>query len=484
MGVRSHSLHLSMTFIKILLGPIIAWIVAYLTSQVLHHPELFPITFSTVWMLIWWISQAVPMPVTALLPLILFPGLDILDLKTTAAAYGHEVVFLFLGGFLLALGLEKYHVHTATAKWILHKTGNQPKRLLLGFSLATALLSMWISNTATTMMMLPMAISVFPFIRGSWAPQFRKRLLLALAYSSSIGGVATLIGTPPNSVLRGMSEQFTGISLGFFSWMAIGIPFAAMLLILMYILLSQKWDAKNIEVDFSEQDIFGQPINLNSNQKRLIGIFVITITGWMFGPWISRWLNLPVSDASVALVGALLLFVVPEHHPNPSHKKKALLEWSDTQKLAWGVILLFGGGFALAKGLESSGMIQILTNGLLSLGISNPFVLMALFSISALFLTELMSNVALVTLMVPVVINAAQTLGLHPLFFAIPVTLASSMAFMFPMATPPNAIVFSNSDSLSVRDMASFGFILNLLALGVLLVICLLVFQIFPDLVS
>ncbi|MDA0931004.1 MAG: SLC13 family permease [Bacteroidetes bacterium] len=473
-----------MTIIKILLGPCIAWIAAFLTAEVLQHPELFSITFSTVWMLIWWVTQAVPMPITALLPLILFPGLNILDLKSTAAAYGHEVVFLFLGGFLLALGLEKYHVHTATAKWILHKTGNQPKRLLLGFSLATAVLSMWISNTATTMMMLPMALSVFPFVRGSWAPQFRKRLLLALAYSSSIGGVATLIGTPPNAVLRGMSEQFAGISLGFFPWMVIGLPLAALLLLVMYLLLSQKWDDKNIEVDFSEQNLFGSPTALNPSQKRLIGIFIISIAGWMFGPWIGRWLNLPISDAGVALIGALLLFIVPADQRGLGHKTQALLEWADTQKLAWGVILLFGGGFALAKGLESSGMIQILTDGLLSLGISNPLVLILLFSVSALFLTELMSNVALVTLMVPVVISAAQTLGLHPLFFALPVTLASSMAFMFPMATPPNAIVFGGSDLLRVRDMVSFGFFLNMLALITLTIICLLVFQAFPGLVS
>jgi sodium-dependent dicarboxylate transporter 2/3/5 len=281
-----------------------------------------------------------------------------------------------------------------------------------------------------------------------------------------------------------MSEQFAGISLGFFPWMVIGLPLAALLLLVMYLLLSQKWDDKNIEVDFSEQNLFGSPTALNPSQKRLIGIFIISIAGWMFGPWIGRWLNLPISDAGVALIGALLLFIVPADQRGLGHKTQALLEWADTQKLAWGVILLFGGGFALAKGLESSGMIQILTDGLLSLGISNPLVLILLFSVSALFLTELMSNVALVTLMVPVVISAAQTLGLHPLFFALPVTLASSMAFMFPMATPPNAIVFGGSDLLRVRDMVSFGFFLNMLALITLTIICLLVFQAFPGLVS
>lgn len=470
-----------MSTLKILLGPTLGWLFAFLVSQALGKPELFPIVLSAVWMLVWWITQALPMPVTALLPLILFPSFGVLDLKTTAAAYGHEVVFLFLGGFLLALALEKHQLHTATAHWILSRTGRQPKRLLLGFSLATAFLSMWISNTATTMMMLPMALSVFPHVRGNWAPQFRKRLLLALAYSSSIGGIATLIGTPPNAVLRGLSDQNAGLQLGFFPWMAMGLPLAALLLLAMLALLRFRWNSEQLDIELPSSHFFGSQSALSPTQVRVIGIFALSIGGWMLGPWIGTWLSIPISDSTVAILGALLLFIVPaQEHGKPS---PPILEWKDTHKLAWGVILLFGGGFALAKGLETSGLIQLLSDMLLSLGIGNPWILMALFTLSALFLTEFISNVALVTLLVPIVIAAAQGLGLHPLFFAIPVTLASSMAFMFPMATPPNAIVFSGSE-LTIKDMAYAGFWLNLLACGIIILTCGLIFHFSPGFFS
>lgn len=470
-----------MSTLKILLGPTLGWLLAFLMSQALGKPDLFPIVLSAVWMLVWWITQAVPMPVTALLPLILFPSFGVLDLKTTAAAYGHEVVFLFLGGFLLALALEKHQLHTATAHWILSRTGRQPKRLLLGFSLATAFLSMWISNTATTMMMLPMALSVFPHVRGSWAPQFRKRLLLALAYASSIGGIATLIGTPPNAVLRGLSEQNAGIQLGFFNWMALGLPLSAVLLLAMYLLLQFRWKSQELDVELPGSHFFGGQSRLSKTQVRVVGIFSLTILGWMLGPWLGSWLGIPLSDSTVAICGAMLLFLIPaqEHGKSPS----SILEWKDTHNLAWGVILLFGGGFALAKGLESSGFILLLSDMLLQLGIGNPWILMGIFTVAALFLTEFMSNVALVTLLLPIVIAAAKGLELHPLFFAIPVALASSMAFMFPMATPPNAIVFSGSE-LTVKDMAKAGFWLNALACCIIVLACGLVFHFFPGLFS
>lgn len=470
-----------MSSLKFLLGPTLGCLLAYSISSSLGKPDLFPIVLSAVWMLIWWVTQVVPMPITALLPLILFPSFGVLDLKTTAAAYGHEVVFLFLGGFLLALALEKHQLHTATAQWILSRTGRQPKRLLLGFSLATAFLSMWISNTATTMMMLPMALSVFPHVRGTWAAQFRKRLLLALAYSSSIGGIATLIGTPPNAVLRGLSQENAEIQLGFFNWMLLGLPLASVLLLAMFLLLRLSWKPQELDIELPHAHFNSGQSKLSKTQMRVIGIFCLTILGWMIGPWLGNWIGIPLSDSTVALVGALLLFLVPAH--KQGKPSGAILEWNDTQNLAWGVIVLFGGGFALAKGLESSGTIQLLSDRLLQLGIQNPLILMGIFTVSALFLTELMSNVALVTLLIPIVIAAAKGLNLHPLIFAIPVTLASSMAFMFPMATPPNAIVFSGSE-LTIKNMAKAGFWLNVLACSIIIVTCALIFQLFPKLFS
>jgi sodium-dependent dicarboxylate transporter 2/3/5 len=470
-----------MSILKILLGPAIGWLVAFLTAQTLQKPDVFPIVLSAFWMLTWWITQAVPMPVTALLPLILFPSLEILDLKTTAAAYGHDVVFLFLGGFLLALALEKHGLHLATAQWILRRTGKQPKRLLLGFSLAAAFLSMWISNTATTMMMLPMAVSVFPHVRGTWAPKFRKRLLLALAYASSIGGIATLIGTPPNAILRGFSAEMASIQLDFFPWMTFALPLSALLLTLMIFLFSARWDSKNLDIELPKTNFFGTESALTANQKRILIIFGLTILGWMLGPRLGNWLGISISDSSVAIFGAILLFIVSEKEPGK--QPTTLLEWKDTSKLAWGVILLFGGGFALAKGLETSGLLQILSDTILKTGIRNPWILMGIFTLTALFFTELMSNVALVTLMIPVVISAAKSLELPPLFFAIPITLASSMAFMFPMATPPNAIVFSGSE-LTVKDMATSGFWLNLITSAIIILVCGLIFEFFPGLFS
>jgi solute carrier family 13 (sodium-dependent dicarboxylate transporter), member 2/3/5 len=425
------------------------------------------------WMLVWWVLEAVPIAVTALLPILLFPLTGVLTVEEATAPYGSRYVFLFLGGFIIALALEKWKVHKRIALSIVRLTGDGAKRIVLGFMLASAFLSMWISNTATTLMMLPIAASVVTLLQDDSktdkkeSSKFALVLMLSIAYAANIGGIATLVGTPPNAAMAGILSDQYGIEVGFMEWMAIGLPFSAVVLWLTYLLLTRviypirigrfSGGAALIKTELQKLG------KTSVSEQRVLMVFVITAALWVFRSPLNKTLGSDLDDTIIAIIGAVLLFVLPSGTVDEDDKPQRLLDWPDTQKLPWGILLLFGGGLALAKAFDQSGVVDMIASGFESWDPSYTWLLIVAMTVLALFLTELMSNLALVNIMVPVAAAIGVGMGYEPMLLAIPVTLASSCAFMLPMATPPNAIVFA-SGYIRIPQMARAGVLLNICA--------------------
>ncbi len=426
------------------------------------------------WMIVWWITEAVSISVTSLIPLILFPLTGVMSVNDVGANYGSSIVFLFFGGFVLAIGLEKVNLHRRIALSIIKKTGTTPKKVILGFMIATAFMSMWISNTASTVVMLPIALSVIHLlinkeeIPNTNQQNFALSVMLGIAFSANAGGIATVIGTPPNSVLIGLLENEYQIEISFVKWMAIGLPFALVLIAIIYLLLVH-WIFPTKDLQFStSNNIIDHELkklgSISAREKQVLWIFGIIVSLWIFRTPINSvfpWLKL--SDTVISILGALALFAIPFN----LKKGEFILKWEDTQKLSWGILILFGGGLALAKGMSSTGIVSLITN-YISDGNFSVFLTASLLIFLMLFMTELMSNVALVAVLAPVVAGIAIGLEIPILYLLIPVTMASSCAFMLPMATPPNAIVFA-SGYVKVHEMARVGIIINCISVLILI---------------
>lgn len=408
-------------------------------------------------MVVLWISEWIPVYLTALLPLLFAVPLGLLTPKDLAQCYGDPNIFLFFGGFVMALALEKWGVHEQIARRIIAIVGNKKSNILLGFILSTGLISMWISNTATALMMLPMAMAVVeampPAHRQS---RFAIFLMLSIAYAANIGGVGTLIGSPPNTQMASILSENFHIEISFFDWMKIGMPLAILLLLIMFFIFNYLLGSERKDV----HDLQFHTLPWNVAQKRVLWIFSIVAGLWIFREAISSMFGINYRDENAAILGALAMFLVP----NGEENKQKILRWSDTEKLPWGILLLFGGGLALAAVLEKNGILKYLASTFesfegLSL-ISAIFILTTL----AIFISEVLSNLAMVTLFIPVVGIFAQQTGLPLVPLAMALTLGASLAFMMPVGTPPNAIVFG-SGFLRIKDMIRFGFILNLVSL-------------------
>jgi len=441
-------------------------------------------------MVIWWITEAVPIPVTALLPLVLFPILNVFPILESTAPYASPIIFLFMGGFLLALGLEKHDLHRRIALNLIRLTGTHSNGIILGFMIATAFLSMWISNTATTVMMLPIAMSVIqllsespgqpggargqnpsgkqPIANSKSFELFALGLLLSIAYAANIGGTTTIIGTPPNVVMVGYLKQFLDYDMDFGKWLLIGVPISFTLLILTYFVITRVLFPNKLgTIEGSETVLKNQLASLGvmkKEEKLVAMVFALTAFGWIFKNYINVLVGVEfLNDTITAMSGGILMFLVPVN----LKKGHFLMRWEDTIRLPWGILILFGGGMCLARGMETTGLIQLIGSAIAgSAGISG-FVVVLLLVLTMLFMTELMSNVALVTIFVPVVIGIGQGLGFDPILLVIPVTLASSCAFMMPISTPPNAIVFA-SGKIRMKDMMRAGILLNLISVAVL----------------
>lgn len=425
-----------------------------------------------VLMITWWVTEALPMPVVALLPLIFFPLLKISDLEEASAPYANPVIFLFLGGFMLGLAIEKWNLHRRIALNIVRLTGTSGDRIVLGFILATGLLSMWLSNTATTMMMFPIALSVIHVMKENHEATNQKgfrnfsiAIMLAIAYASNIGGIATIIGTPPNVAYIAYIQKKYGIEVDFISWMMMCVPLAIILLVALY-LVTVKWlFPSRIRSSHATQELVHQEILslgiISPAEKRVLWIFAVTAFLWISRRFINNmqdWVDL--DDTIIAVMCAVALFICPSGEKK--NVDKSILEWGDTSKMAWGILLLFGGGLSLAGALEKAGLIQQLGGWLAQFGAS-PFLLLFFVVLLTLFISEVTSNVAQVIVFAPVVTSLAEVMKLDPLLLGIPMTLAASCAGMLPMGTPPNAIVFS-SGYIKLGQMVKAGFVMNIIA--------------------
>jgi sodium-dependent dicarboxylate transporter 2/3/5 len=424
-----------------------------------------------LWMLIWWITETVHLGVTALLPLVLFPALEIAEAKSLAAYYAHPLVYLFFGGFILALALEKTGLHYRIALWILRKTGTKDHQLLSGFMLATAFMSMWISNTATAIMMLPIASSVIAILEPKQREKLARPILLSVAWAANIGGMATLIGTPPNMIFAGFMSEQLNRQIGFVEWLPVGLSASVLLGTTAYFILRRGLGQNELSPSEEERtrnwlkDEWSGLGALSAAQTRVAMVFALTAMLWILRPYLSVWF--PViqwSDTGIALAAAVLLFAVFDG------SNKSVLDWGDTKALPWGILLLFGGGLALAGTLQASPWFVLLGDQLQSLqGI--PFAIWLLvMALLGIFATELLSNMALVSALLPLVYSLATALGLDFYALSLPLVLGASCAFMLPMATPPNAIVFSTG-SLSMSYMIYRGIALNLLSVVLLFIL-------------
>ncbi len=429
------------------------------------------------WMISWWISECIDLGVTSLLPIILFPLLGFMPLQETTSFYGSHIIFLFMGGFFMAIAMEKANLHKRIALTIVKITGTKSTRIVFGFMVATAFLSMWISNTATTVMMLPIVLSVIQLIQNenSTIPEkdlknFGIVMTLAIAYSANIGGIATIIGTPPNTVLSSFAASSLKIDLAFGKWFLMAFPLSTVILVISYFVLLKIFPCSIPENNSSKLLIENELRKLGKitlKEKLTLSIFLTTAFLWITRSYLNKIMpGLKLNDSSIAIMGSILLFTVPIS----LREGDFILNWNDTKgKMPWNILLLFGGGLALAGGMSHAGIIEKIALVIASFNFSHPFILIILISTISLFMTEVMSNVALAAVIIPVVSGMAQGMNSNPLEFIIPVTLATSFAFMLPMSTPPNAIVFA-SGHIKIKDMIKAGFFMNIISLIVTMI--------------
>lgn len=430
-------------------------------------------------MITWWISESLPMPAVALVPLVLFPLLKIASIEETSKAYSNPVIFLFMGGFMIGLAIEKWNLHKRIALTIVKRTGTSGDRIILGFILATGFLSMWLSNTATTMMMFPIALSVIAVMKeheqpGASMKNFSMVLMLVIAYASNIGGMATIIGTPPNVAFVGFIEKKYGYTIQFFDWMMVCTPLAVLLLASLYWVLAKWLYPSRIKNSADANNFINTEIDelgkLSVAEKRVLTIFIITALLWITKDFINTLARFKLDDNMIAIIGALALFATPSGEKKDD-KTQMVLEWQDTSKMAWGILLLFGGGIALANALEKAGVMSQVGNWLAGFSQVNGLVLVLMVVVVSIFLSEVMSNVAQVIVFAPVLAALADALHTDPLLLGIPMTLAASAASMMPMGTPPNAIVFS-SGYIQLKDMIKAGFVMNMISIILITLFC------------
>lgn len=428
-----------------------------------------------IWMAVWWATEAIPVPVTAFLPILIFDPLGVASIRDAAAPYANPIIYLFLGGFVMALALERWNLHRRIALAILDRTGTDGRRLIGGFMLVCAMLSMWMSNTSTTMMLLPIVISIIavigdnvPDLSSKQRQDFQIAMLLGLAYSASIGGLATLIGTPPNAFLIGFMADNYDIEISFARWMLVGVPVSIVMLPIAWFALTRflypvSFPA-NKAVDRHLHDLRVELGAMTVAEKRVAIVFGSVVVSWLFGRPVTEWLGISgVSDAGIVMTAAVLLFMLPSGNA----AQPQLLVWQDTSRLSWGVLVLMGGGLSLAAAVADSGLAFWLGEQLAPLNAWGTAVLVISAVVLVIFLTELTSNLATTATLLPVMGAIAVQAGVPIIVLTVPITIAASCAFMLPVATPPNAIVFATG-KISIPQMIKAGILLNII--GVIIV--------------
>ena len=452
--------------IGLFLGPFLFIILYFFIKPESLSSKGLAIAASTLWVAVWWITEAFPIAITSLLPIILFPLSGGLSMRETVLGYSHPIIYLFIGGFILAIAIEKWNLHKRIALNIISLIGDSKKNIILGVMLACAFLSMWISNTATTVMMLPIGLAIINQLKTD-NKDFSVALLLSIAFSASIGGVATLIGTPPNLILAANIQEEFQIELGFLEWMKIGLPFSMLLLVICWVYLTK------IAYDFSNEQ--NQSIttikeelknlgDMSTEEKRVLTIFVFSVLAWLSRSYLQNFIP-QLNDSIIALCAMLLLFFIP----SKDYSRK-LISWKEAEQLPWGILLLFGGGISIANGFSSTGLASWLGSQLNLLEHVGLFVLLVCIVAGVNFLTEITSNLATTSIVLPILISLAYMVDVHPYILMIGATIAASCAFMLPVATPPNAIIFG-SGVIKMHDMIKVGFWLNIISIIILTLI-------------
>ncbi|TGN99887.1 anion transporter [Candidatus Thiomargarita nelsonii] len=458
--------------IALVLGPMAMLFLLMLSVPEGFTPEAWKLVALAAWMIIWWMTEAVPIPVTALLPIPMMPLLAIAPQKTVAASYGHPLIFLFLGGFMIAAAMQRWGLHRRIALRIVKAVGTSPEGIIGGFMVATALLSMWISNTATTIMMFAVGISIIEFVNNhinspAQSRKFGVALMLGIAYSASIGGIGTLIGTPPNILLASFLSDNHGISIDFGTWMLMGVPLVIIMLPVAWFMLCKViFPVKGIKLGEAgaliDQEL-EQLGEMSKGERIVLIVFVTTAIFWMTRQWIVSITGLEITDTSIALIAAILLFALPVS----IERGHFTVEWDAAKNISWGVLILFGGGLALAGAFKSSGLAATIGNTVASMqGVEISMIILATIA-AIIFLTEITSNTATTATFLPILGAVAVGLDTSPMLLTIPAALAASMAFMMPVATPPNAIVFSYEE-MRIQDMIRAGIWLNIISIGLI----------------
>ncbi len=438
-------------------------------------------------MITWWVLEAAPLAIVALVPIVVFPLLGITTVKEVTKSYSDSTIFLFMGGFFIALAIEKWNLHKRIALGIINITGTNGNQIILGFIIATCFLSLWLSNTATTMMMLPIAGSVIHVItkhhdKDGNIKNFSLVLMLSIAYASNFA-LGTIIGTPPNvAYVAHISERFN-YTIGFTDWMIVFMPLTIVMTLGLYWVMV-KWLYPNKISHSAEGKAFIQEElaklgKISLPEKRVLIIFVITVFLWITKDMINGFQKaIVLDDAIIAMAGGLTLFIVSAGTKeviaateNEDESQNRLLEWQDTSKMAWGILLMFGGGIALAKALEDANLLQQLGSYIASFSSTNLLLMILVVTTLSVFLSEVMSNVAQVIVLAPVISSVAIALKMDPLSLGIPMTLGASVASMLPMGTPPNAIVFA-SGHVKIKDMIKTGFVLNIICIIIITLFC------------
>jgi solute carrier family 13 (sodium-dependent dicarboxylate transporter), member 2/3/5 len=468
--------------LKLLSGPV-AFVACLLYAPYAAEPLTVKTLGVAAWLVLWWILEAAPIGATSLLPLILLPAIGNGSLKDVARSYGDPVIFLFMGGFIIAIAMEKWNLHKRIALSILKLTGTNANGIVLGFMIATAFISMWISNTATTVMMLPIGLSVIKLVEGTLDSEvagnkgfknFSSAIMMGIAYAASIGGIGTIIGTPPNMVMTGFMRNLQNFDMPFLDWMYVGVPIVILLLAFNY-LIATRWLLKNNlgKLGDARQIIQTEITKLGkiSYEQKVIGaVFAFTVTLWVGRIFFNHLLGIEVlHDTTIALIGGLLFFIIPAKNKGNENETETrfILNWQDIQRLPWHILLLFGGGFALAAAVENVGIINTVGHWVAGIKGIDAFVLVTLLAAAGVYMSEIMGNVALATIYIPVAMGIGASLGQSPILFAIPIAISTTYGFMLPIATPPNAIAYG-SGYINSKDMLKVGGLLNLFGIVIL----------------
>lgn len=466
--------------LKIIAVVFIVWVYWFVNPLSFTSEQVF-VSAIALLMIAFWTLELLPLPVVALFPILIFPYHDVLSWDSISKAYSNPMIFLFMGGFFLSLAIEKWNLHKRIALNIINFTGTSGNKVILGFIISTGFLSMWLSNTATTMMMFPIALAVIkmvettPSIDSRSVKNFSFCMMIVIAYASNFGGIATIIGTPPNVAFNSYLQSQNHQEISFFKWMAICTPLAIVILICLYFILVKFMYPNTIKsnpeiVQFIKKEIKSLG-KMSKAEISVISIFLFTVILWIFKDVLNAFLPIKLDDTRIALTGGILLFIIR------IDKSTALLEWEDTKKMSWGILLLFGGGMALANALEKVGLLKLIGEYIQSFGAIGFSSILIMIILISIFLSELMSNIAQVIVLAPIIGGIAESMNYSGIQLGLAMTLAASCASMLPMGTPPNAIAFS-SGMIEMRSMLKIGFIMNLVCIVLIFLFCLYIFPI------